>query len=482
MDVRCERCQTEYELEDDSVSEGGTPVQCTTCGHTFAVRRSGTVVTSAIERVPPPADWILETAEGQFHRFRNLTSLQKWIIERRITRQDKISKTGHAWRRLGEIVELAPFFDVVDEADRAKAAAPATSRDLMAGAQPADGAGLPQDPPRAPPTASAVAHRPVTPDQSTGPGDGPADRPPADRPPAVSSLEAPVQAAASEAKVVRAREDHGWWKAAVVLVVAGGVAYAGITRPWSSVWDQDQIPGDNGIAPAMSPSKPEPAEPATEATAIAPPGGSFGEMPAEAEPVPGSADQYPSMAATEEAPGHLSAPMSETAALHPSVPAPELLAPAVHKAAVASDQSQPYEKLVSEADRLLENGATDRAMKLYDRALQLRPNGAEAIAGLGYVSLDRGNTETAINHFRRALSSAPYAPAVFGLAEAYRAAGNKEQALVHYRRYLSVSPSGADAPAARRQVKALESSGAGGIGSSPGPSSVLQGPEAPKAP
>ena len=39
MDVRCDRCQTEYELEDDSVAERGASVQCTTCGHTFVVSR-----------------------------------------------------------------------------------------------------------------------------------------------------------------------------------------------------------------------------------------------------------------------------------------------------------------------------------------------------------------------------------------------------------------------------------------------------------
>src|SRR4051795_11547584 len=127
MDVRCERCQTDYELEDDSVSPSGSPVQCTTCGHTFVVQRSGALGNALPgehgEDSPPAADWLLETMDGQTHRFRNLTSLQKWIIERKVTREDKISKTGHAWRRLGEIIELGAFFDVVDEADRARAAA-----------------------------------------------------------------------------------------------------------------------------------------------------------------------------------------------------------------------------------------------------------------------------------------------------------------------------------------------------------------------
>src|ERR1700753_2932979 len=50
MDVRCDRCQTEYELDDDSVAGAGASVQCTTCGHTFVVSRSGAVV---VGKTPP---------------------------------------------------------------------------------------------------------------------------------------------------------------------------------------------------------------------------------------------------------------------------------------------------------------------------------------------------------------------------------------------------------------------------------------------
>src|SRR4051812_46175714 len=123
MDVRCERCRTEYELEDSSVTEEGVQVQCMACGHLFQVQKPSRVPTVASADSPQPAEWLLETADGAAHRFRNLTSLQKWIIERKVTRDDRISRTGHAWKRLGEIVELAPFFEVVDEADRGRAAA-----------------------------------------------------------------------------------------------------------------------------------------------------------------------------------------------------------------------------------------------------------------------------------------------------------------------------------------------------------------------
>src|SRR5262245_62219381 len=124
MDVRCDRCQTEYELEDDSVAERGASVQCTTCGHTFVVSREKRAVT------PPPGSttemaapmWLLTTEEGKAHRFRDPTTLQKWIVERRVGRADRVTAPGAGPRRLGDMDELRPFFDLVDQADRAAAA------------------------------------------------------------------------------------------------------------------------------------------------------------------------------------------------------------------------------------------------------------------------------------------------------------------------------------------------------------------------
>ena len=82
-----------------------------------------------------------------------------------------------------------------------------------------------------------------------------------------------------------------------------------------------------------------------------------------------------------------------------------------------------------------------------------------ALTGIAYVLLDRQRHYKAIETFRRVLDAQPtYGPALFGIAETYRARGDAALALAAYRQYLSISPSGADAPAARRQVKDLESS------------------------
>ena len=134
MDVRCDRCQTEYELDDASVSADGATVQCTNCGHTFVVTRpavhtappafvaSGTPAPMPPASSQPSASWMLTTEEGKTHRFRDSTTLQKWIVERRVTRGDRVCPPGSTWRRLGELEELRPFFEVVDQADRAAAA------------------------------------------------------------------------------------------------------------------------------------------------------------------------------------------------------------------------------------------------------------------------------------------------------------------------------------------------------------------------
>ncbi len=129
MDVRCDRCHTEYELDDASVTADGATVQCTNCGHTFVVtrprrpRRAVVVGAATPPRMPAAssqasASWMLTTEEGKTHRFRDSTTLQKWIVERRVTRGDRVCPPGGAWRRLGDMDELRPFFDVVDQADR----------------------------------------------------------------------------------------------------------------------------------------------------------------------------------------------------------------------------------------------------------------------------------------------------------------------------------------------------------------------------
>jgi predicted Zn finger-like uncharacterized protein len=406
MDVRCERCETEYELEDTSVSEDGTQVQCTACGHTFQVMRPASS-SPAPEPAdsPQPAEWLLETSDGQAHRFRNLTSLQKWIIERKVTRDDRISRTGHAWKRLGEIVELAPFFDVVDEADRARAAV-LTARHTPP--EPQRARQSTQNRPMAP-----LASRPIAPLAAV------------ETPPAVQQRVTPVggsdEIAAKALEVEIEPETQitrisggSTLRLVLVLAVAGAVAYFGITE----FWKRPALLGARGRGTVAVPAPPAAAPPPAPAAAPAPP------------PAPKP---------------------SEAVAAEPA-PAPPPRAPKGEPALPVS-----YDKVVAEADRLLENGLSGKARRLYEAALKLQPGGAEALTGLGYVALDRAQTAQAFAYFKKALASNPsLGPAVFGLAEAHRAAGDEESALEQYRRYVNVDPSGTDVQAARRQIKTIE--------------------------
>lgn len=144
MDVRCEKCGTEYEFDENRIGANGVTVKCTACGHVFKVRRPGPSTlgpASDPRRSSPPAagpesgarraiprasttigqgpqgrEWLVRKPDGQMIAFRELTTLQKWIVEGRIGRDDEISKNGETWKRLGNIMELEPFFSVYEKA------------------------------------------------------------------------------------------------------------------------------------------------------------------------------------------------------------------------------------------------------------------------------------------------------------------------------------------------------------------------------
>ena len=138
MDVRCEKCQTEYELDESKLKPGGVTVKCTTCGHMFKVRRRPTGHVSS-SPLPPPGDglggprspladgdesdrtWLVRLEDGEIKTCRELSTLQKWIVSGRVTRECAISRTGKKWKPLGEIGELASFFAIADEARQARA-------------------------------------------------------------------------------------------------------------------------------------------------------------------------------------------------------------------------------------------------------------------------------------------------------------------------------------------------------------------------
>ena len=198
MDVRCDKCGTEYEFEDDRVTEQGVTVRCTECGRVFKVRRRTVAVTEPVaaasaapgEGLGGEKAWMVRRENGDVYSFRELTTLQKWIVERKVTRADEISRSGETWKRLGNIAELATFFQVVEQANRAAAVAvnsPATAGEV-ATAVPLTAPTSAPSPPAAPPVASAQPPAPA-------PVAAPPPAAPAPPPPAAGAYVPPPPAA-----------------------------------------------------------------------------------------------------------------------------------------------------------------------------------------------------------------------------------------------------------------------------------------------
>ena len=66
-------------------------------------------------------EWKIRQPNGNAYVCKELTTLQKWIIEGKVGRDDEISLSGETWKRLGNIPELASFFQVVEDAAKARA-------------------------------------------------------------------------------------------------------------------------------------------------------------------------------------------------------------------------------------------------------------------------------------------------------------------------------------------------------------------------
>jgi predicted Zn finger-like uncharacterized protein len=112
MDLICDRCSTEYEFEEALVSARGTTVKCTHCGHLFKVYRTDSTPAHAL---PRNTTWTVRRSDGSTRELATLLEITQLISEGRFTRDDELSRTGKAWRRLGDVEELEAFFV---EADR----------------------------------------------------------------------------------------------------------------------------------------------------------------------------------------------------------------------------------------------------------------------------------------------------------------------------------------------------------------------------
>jgi predicted Zn finger-like uncharacterized protein len=426
MDVRCERCQTEYEVEDASVSELGTEVQCSDCGHRFVVKRSDVAVsqTSASRNPDSPdaGEWVIETAAGQTRHLRDLTTLHKWIIERRVTRDDRILRNGEPWRRLGDTAELMPFFDIVDSAERAR-----TDTTPPPSAKPLASSEMKPVIPQTvmPPMAMAQAPEPSSHERRSHKTPSTPLRRLAPATPTVAVQGAfPISTDTGQTVIIKLapRKTRGVLKLLLTMLVAAVVAYAGILaqqyRSRSAVISssgtaedgiQLKIPTEQVAVPPASP-------PAQNSEAAAP-------------------------VESDTAPAH--------------VPVVEPIAELDHTHLLGKGSGKAGQGKSKGAHKGKSAAATRTPAANASVAKDNTP--APAIAAQGYAALNRLQYPEAIVLFKQALAGSPSnGTALFGLAEAYRGSGQTSLALKSYRRYVRSLPFGPDAGSARFQIQSLQ--------------------------
>lgn len=506
MDLRCERCKTLYELDDARVSEAGTTVRCTTCGHVFRVRKKVLLMTEAVSpggeatAVPPPVTekppWRVRSPSGRVIAFRELTSMQKWIVERKFGQDDEISLHGDSWKRLGDIAELQPFFLLLEELDRLHALEERQGR-----AEPSDEAPTPPTPIRL----EVAIESPSGPDATTGPGmaataewnapggddTAPGRQDPAEPPRlgtpsayALHDIEPPAPVEEPDFPQPGAQADLGVdpgvvgndggigspesegrgkvpWALVLVVLAAVGVAAAA-----ALVWvpaQEEKFRREAARARAaqeqMSRAAQEAETREREAQAKEELLAGLARRADAATAVPATGSGGNASSGLPRGPVEPERPASTAQASVTTAVPPSTSGGAAGPRAVQSPEprGRTFDDWMAQGDRERDHARARAALDAYDRAIALAPARPEAHLGQGRALLDVGDARSAVAAFRRALELNPrYSVAEFWLGEAYRRAGQTAEAVGAYGRYLEAAPEGSEAGRAREALNNLQ--------------------------
>lgn len=99
--VRCASCQTEFALDDRQVGPDGAAVRCSVCTEVFRVEPPDGVVAQP---------WQVRTIDDLLFTAPDLATLHSWILEGRLHPDDRVSRSGRNFVRLGEMPEFAEAF------------------------------------------------------------------------------------------------------------------------------------------------------------------------------------------------------------------------------------------------------------------------------------------------------------------------------------------------------------------------------------
>jgi tetratricopeptide (TPR) repeat protein len=95
---------------------------------------------------------------------------------------------------------------------------------------------------------------------------------------------------------------------------------------------------------------------------------------------------------------------------------------------------------------LLQKGSVDEAIVQYQKALEIKPGLAEAHNNLGNALLQKGSVDEAITHFEKTAELKPgNAEAQYNLGNAFAQKGSVDEAISHYQKALEIKPDYAEA-------------------------------------
>jgi len=458
MDVRCDRCQTEYELDESRLTDAGVAVKCTNCGSVFKVRRATsspgvaaphvlgephTPAAAPVLGVPPRA-WLVRRYDGSTLTLSDLTELQRAVVERQVAPDDGVSISGGAWHTLGSIPELASFFEVVRASSRTMSGSFANPGGAGPGSRATTG------------SMAAVQGRTLTPVWEEGPSSlGNLAAHKADpawtsaAPPPDPELDALLEK--EDTRFLQKGRMARWIGLLVALLLVGGaIAFYGLGLPGMSA------PGTLSVPPIKPPDVNALGRPA------APPETRPTEAPTPATPPPAPA-QAPQAPKADAVPAAL--PTSPRIEAKPEAPAPAKAEPAsngkkVAAAPEAGEGAVPagrgFDYYIAQGHKLLDSKPSS-ALALFEKAAELDPKSPEPDSGRGLAYSNLERLTDAATAFQAALrKSSEFTEAILGLAEVSAQQGNRRKAIGLYQRYLDLTPDGPDAPAARAQLDELK--------------------------
>jgi predicted Zn finger-like uncharacterized protein len=120
MDLNCPKCKTGFLLDDYLVSSKDTLVECTKCGEIFNVFP----LPFKSSQKPSQKPWIIKTQAGRILIFNDLHLIKDWISKEKISKEDQISRTGRAWRKIESVPELLSLFEKPKIANQKKRKTP----------------------------------------------------------------------------------------------------------------------------------------------------------------------------------------------------------------------------------------------------------------------------------------------------------------------------------------------------------------------